>query len=232
MKILDLYRESVTKVPILRYSWVIITTICLLAIIAVLKLNNFTVLIYAVAVIFVTFTCFAFSWLIKSKGYFSRIVIYAVITPFVITNAIAILGLGSFIIFETPKFYKRWFKDEKLVQKDTLKINEPKTGEISTKPAIKQVPGSSKNRISKESRRSITMSIQLSLESNGYSALFLDGVKINTTLESTRFNPRIEVKDYQGLGKILIVTNKGDSCWTTLPRSQSNSVMRIVPNCY
>ena len=79
----------------------------------------------------------------------------------------------------------------------------------------------------KSSIRSV--SIQLSEKSEGYSAIFLDGERVQPSNESTKLNPRFELNNYHGKGIILIVTRNGDSCWTTLP--VKFDVIRIIPNC-
>ncbi|MEJ7642905.1 MAG: hypothetical protein WKF36_12040 [Candidatus Nitrosocosmicus sp.] len=233
-KILKIYKESIAKVPILNYSSVLITTICILTLIAYFKLNNLTVFIYAIAVLVVTLICFAFSYLIKVKDNYSKGLLYAITTPFVLIIAISVLGFGSFIIFGKPKFYKRWFPDERDIPKDTarknndnFKIEDNQEDSKTTKSDIT----SKNNNKKKGEERTITMSIQLTQNSGGYLQLYLDGKRLNPLPESTTYNPRIEVKNYKGSGLLLILTKAGDSCWTSLPDKNSSNLFRIVPSC-
>jgi hypothetical protein len=110
-QVIRLYREAIRKVPILKYSWVIVCSACLFGIIGYLKLQNFHVFYFTLIVIILSFICFLFSLFSNEKDSFIKGVRYFLILCITITSAIAILGFGTFIIWAKPAFYKRWFPD-------------------------------------------------------------------------------------------------------------------------
>lgn len=118
--ILRIYRESVKNVPILRYSWILIATICILALAAFFKLNNRDVFLYALAVIGISFLGFLFSYLLKIQDRFIRFLLRVLVSCIVITIGIAVLGFGSFIIWKQPEFYTKWFPSQLYNKIDTI----------------------------------------------------------------------------------------------------------------
>lgn len=120
--IVSLYKQAVQFVPILKYSWTIIATICILALTAYLKLKNTDVFVYAIVVILISFLAFVFSTLLKTGDFFIKVVLYFFITCLILTMATAVLGLASYIVFQKPVFYERLFPNESIslnsVQKD------------------------------------------------------------------------------------------------------------------
>lgn len=110
--LVKLYKESVKNVPILKYSWVAISAICILALTAYFKLNNSDVFIYAFVVLFISFLAFALSYLTKIGDKFIKAVLYFFIFCIVITMATGVVCFGTFIIWQKPPFYKRWFPDQ------------------------------------------------------------------------------------------------------------------------
>jgi len=110
--IITLYRQAVRNLPFLKYSWVLIATIAILSLTAYFRLNNFDVFLYAIGVIVISFLSFVFSLLLKTKDKFVRFLLYIFITSFVLTMVIATLGFGSFIIWQKPIFYSRWFPEQ------------------------------------------------------------------------------------------------------------------------
>lgn len=107
-----LYRESVRNVPLLKYSWVLVSTVCILALIGYFKLRNEEVFLYALAVLVICFLGFVFSLFLNKKDKVIRFALYLFVYSLILTMCIAVLGLGSFIIFERPSFYRRWFPTE------------------------------------------------------------------------------------------------------------------------
>jgi hypothetical protein len=110
--ILNAYKQAIKNVPILRYSWVFIATILILALAAYFKLNNSDVFFYAVGVILISFMGFLFSYLLKTKDNIIRILLYILISTIVISIGTAVLSFGSFIVWQKPDFYKRWFPNQ------------------------------------------------------------------------------------------------------------------------
>lgn len=119
--LIGIYKQAVNNVPILRYSWVIIATICILSLAAYFKLNNSDVFFYALLVIIISFLGFLFSYLLKTKEKFVRVLLYLLLSSVVMTLIVAVLGFGTYIIWEKPSFYNRWFpKQAEMQQSDTL----------------------------------------------------------------------------------------------------------------
>jgi hypothetical protein len=112
--ILRIYQESVKNVPLLKYSWILISTICILSFSAYAKLKNSDVFFYAFAVLFISFLAFVFSFLSKTKDIIIRIALCIFVYCIILTMGIAVLGFGSFIIWNKPSFYTRWFPDQKM----------------------------------------------------------------------------------------------------------------------
>lgn len=119
--LLKIYTLAVKNVPILKYSWVIAATICLLALAAYYKLSNSDVFFYAFAVLFISLFGFLFSYLLRTKDNFIKFLLYILLSTIVVTIGAAVLSFGSFILWEKPKFYSRWFPDNnKVVTPDTI----------------------------------------------------------------------------------------------------------------
>jgi hypothetical protein len=110
-KILKLYREAINNFPLLKYSWAIVGTICLLCFIAFFKLKNADVFFYAFSVLFISTLANALAILMKGKGAFIKALLYIFISSLVVTMCAGILSFASFIILDKPHFYKRWFPD-------------------------------------------------------------------------------------------------------------------------
>jgi hypothetical protein len=107
--LMKLYRESVKNVPLLRYSYILIATICILAIIGYFKLKNLDVFLYALGVIFISLVGYVASYLTKTTDRFFRMLLKILATAIVVTMCVAILGLGSYIVFKKPTFYQTLF---------------------------------------------------------------------------------------------------------------------------
>ena len=118
------------------------------------------------------------------------------------------------------------------VENNELGLLQNKDGNLKLHKSEKSDNSVNRGKSKETTSNSVTLSIQLSQKSNGYSSLFLDGEKLEVLPESTMYNPRIEVKNYTGKGLILIITNIGDSCWTSLPHKNSSNLFRIIPNCF
>ena len=116
-KILNLYRESVNNVPILKYSWVLITTISILALTAFFKLKNPDVFLYAFLLMIISFFGFLFSYLLRKKDKIVRIAIYILIYSIVVTLVTLICSFGYYIVKGKPDFYNRYFSDQNKFQK-------------------------------------------------------------------------------------------------------------------
>jgi hypothetical protein len=110
--LINIYKQAVKNVPILKYSWILIATICILSFTAYFKLNNLDVFFYAILVILISFLGFLFSSFLKAKDKFIRVLLYLILSSIVITLGTAILGIGVFIIWEKPKFYTIWFPNQ------------------------------------------------------------------------------------------------------------------------
>lgn len=128
-KITSLYKESVRNVPILRFSWLFIATICILALSAYFKLNNGDVFYYAIGVLTISVLGFVFSLLLKTRDIVIKIALYILVYSIVVTTAIAVGGFASFILIKKPVFYQIYFPDKKNVGNDLLKPNPEKEAE-------------------------------------------------------------------------------------------------------
>lgn len=129
--LISLYKQAIKNVPVLKYSWVLIATVCILALAAYFKLKNSDVFFYALLVIVISFLGFLFSYLLKTQEKFIRFLLYLLLTSLVITIGTAVLGFGTFIIWEKPAFYNRWFPNQshdpsgdttKKIKADSVKI--------------------------------------------------------------------------------------------------------------
>lgn len=107
--ILDTYQKAVRNYPLLRYSWVLVATACILALIAYFKLRNSDVFFYAFVVIFISFIGFLLSSFKDKKDPYKNFLLNFLITCLVITMATGILGFGSFMVCQRPNFFVRWF---------------------------------------------------------------------------------------------------------------------------
>jgi hypothetical protein len=110
--ILAIYRVAIKNVPILKYSWVLIAAICVLAMAAYFKLKNSDVFGYALALIVISFLGFVFSFLLKTKDHIIRFLLYFLIGSIVLTMSAIILSFASFIFFKRPDFFAKWFSDK------------------------------------------------------------------------------------------------------------------------
>lgn len=111
--LLKVYKQAVKNVPLLKYSWIIIATIVILALTAFFRLKNTDVFFYAIGVIIISFLGFVFSYLLKTEDKFIKFLLRVFITCIFITLCTAVVGFGSFIVWEKPEFYKRWFPSQK-----------------------------------------------------------------------------------------------------------------------
>lgn len=136
IEILNIYKQAVKNVPILRYSWILIATICILALTAFFKLNNSDVFIYAIWLIFISFLGFIFSYLLKTNDGFIKFLLRFLITCIVITISVIVLGFGTFIIWKEPDFYSIWLPskvDKVIIPNETNKIEiEPTTPQFDS----------------------------------------------------------------------------------------------------
>ena len=117
--VLKIYRQAIKNVPLLRYSWVLIATICILSLTAYFKLKNLDVFFFAFAVIIISVCGFLLSLLLDSNDIFIKVLSYFLTTCIVITIAIGILGFGSFIVCQRPQFYNQWFPNKSEHGSDT-----------------------------------------------------------------------------------------------------------------
>lgn len=111
-QLVSLYRLSIKNVPILKYSWVIISAICIMAIIALFKLDPLDVFLFTVGLLLLSFLGFVFSNLIKGKDKPIRIALYIIIYAIVLTLSVLVLSFGSYVIFEKPKIFDLLFVDK------------------------------------------------------------------------------------------------------------------------
>jgi len=112
--ILKLYRESTKNVPVLKYSWVLIATICILALVGYFKLKNEDVFLYALYVLLISFLGYVFSALLKNRDKPIRIALYTFVYSLIVAMCAMVLSFAYFILFAKPTFYKRWFSDKSI----------------------------------------------------------------------------------------------------------------------
>ncbi|HEX7846850.1 MAG TPA: FUSC family protein [Chitinophagaceae bacterium] len=123
ISIVKIYKQAIANVPILKYSWVLIATVCILALAAFYKLDNADVFFYAIGVIIISFFAFLFSYLLKIPDAFIKWLLRILITCIVVALCVTVLGLASYIIWGKPEFYNRWFQKQSNVQiKDSTKF--------------------------------------------------------------------------------------------------------------
>ncbi|MDX2001451.1 MAG: hypothetical protein SFW35_03415 [Chitinophagales bacterium] len=121
-QLISLYQLSVRNVPILKYSWVIISGICLMAIIALFKLDPFEVCLFTIGVLVLSFLGFIFSSIVKGKDKPIRIALYIVIYAIITTLSVVVLSFGSYIIFESPKIFDLFFVEQSIVKEPLNKL--------------------------------------------------------------------------------------------------------------
>ena len=131
--LLKTYRQAIKNVPLLKYSWILIATICILALTAYFKLKNADVFFYAFGVILVSFLGFLFSYLLKINDKFIRVLLRILIACIVLTIGAAVLGFGSFIFWKRPEFYRQWFPVQ--INADTSKKQTTPESKILIEPA-------------------------------------------------------------------------------------------------
>ena len=107
--ILDLYRQAIKNVPLLKYSWVLIATICILTITAYFKLKNSDVFYYGIGVLVISFLGFVFSFLTRTKDIVVRISLYILVYCIIGTLGAVAVSFGVFIFKGKPEFYERYF---------------------------------------------------------------------------------------------------------------------------
>ncbi len=120
--LINIYRGAVKNVPILKYSWILIVAICILALAAYFKLKNSDVFGYALALIVISFMGFLFSFLLKTKDFIVRSLLYFLIGSIVLTMSVIIISFASFIIFKKPDFFNRWFPESTYNQSNDVRI--------------------------------------------------------------------------------------------------------------
>ncbi|MCF0075326.1 FUSC family protein [Dyadobacter sp. CY261] len=133
--ILDVYSMAIKNFKLLKYSWVLIATICILALVAFYKLQNKDVFLYALAVIFISFIGFLLSTLQAQNDKFKKALINVLIASLTITMSVAILSFGSFIIWGQPELYKNVFPSVNSPSVDTTyseALNTAKRDTISS----------------------------------------------------------------------------------------------------
>jgi hypothetical protein len=209
-------------------------TIFILSVAAFLKLKNSDVFIYAFILLFICVLGYVFSIVMRPKDTIGKVALYILVMSIVITTSVITLSFGSYILFQKPAIYGRWF-DEKI---ETIIDSSSQSRDsslnnvsITEKNMVNSHKKTKERKVLTNETNERSVSIQLSEKSNGYYTIFLDGKRIYPTAESTKFNPRLEIKNYQGQGIILIVTNSGDSCWTALPNKMDSTLYRLIPNC-
>lgn len=139
--LINLYKQAIKNAPLLKFSWIIIATICILSLAAYFKLNNAEVFYYTLIVIIISFLGFLFSYLLNTSEKFIKILLYILLTTIVTTLGISVLGFGTFIIWEKPHFYSRWFPNNTDTSKsksinDTTKIKDT-SSKIEIRDTIK-----------------------------------------------------------------------------------------------
>src|SRR5689334_3566512 len=92
IKLIKIYKQAVKNVPILKYSWILIATICILAFAGYFKLKNSDVFLYAIAVILISFIGFIFSFLVRVRDRYIRVLIYILISCIILVCSSAVLG--------------------------------------------------------------------------------------------------------------------------------------------
>ena len=126
--ILDLYRQAIKNVPFLKYSWIIVATICILSITAYFKLKNSDVFYYTIGVLGISFLGFVFSFLTRTKDVVVRISLYILVYCIIGTLGALALSFGVFIFKGKPEFYERYFpvqKDKDVIGFNVLGFNIP-----------------------------------------------------------------------------------------------------------
>lgn len=163
----------------------------------------------------------------------SSVLLWGIVILFTLT----IFSLFSSVFFKYPLDLCKWLdpscgnnKNIVLAKNDT--VNKKKNLEVDTlsrelKPKFSS-PGKG---IKKQTTSIITVSIQLKNETNGYKRIFLNGALITVLPESTKYNPRIQINNPTGKEELIIITNNGDTCMSSIKSNVDSSTYRIIPNC-
>ncbi len=103
------FKLAVKNVPILKYSWVLIATICILALVSYFRLQNADVFFYAILVLFISFLGFVFSYLLTKSDKVVRSSLYVIIICIAITIGTTVISFGTYIIWGVPSLYNKLF---------------------------------------------------------------------------------------------------------------------------
>ncbi|MDP4265067.1 MAG: hypothetical protein Q8941_21240 [Bacteroidota bacterium] len=159
---------------------------------------------------------------------------WAIVIIFIAT----ILCLFTSVFFQYPQNLCKWIDPNcGYANISNLTKNDTSTKKNDTVYLAGKIHQNKANKLSNTSKKeneilkSITLSIQLRKESDGYKGIFFNGKAINTLPQSTKYNPRIEILNYSGRGELLILTKNKDSCKISLPNKIDTTFLRIVPNC-
>lgn len=131
--IIKLFREAVKQVPLLKYGWVVIGTICVLALAGFFSLDPAAVFGWSLAMIGLSVLSFVFSYLLRTRDSFVKILLRLLIACIVIMVSTYILSLGSFLIWERPKLIGHIFQVV-IPALDTTGVNTTSTGSTTYSP--------------------------------------------------------------------------------------------------
>ena len=111
VKFFYFFKESIKNIPLLKYSWILIAAVYVLCTIKSFQLQTFKVLIFATILIVFCFSSLALLTICKSKTPYTRFLFNFFMAAITIVLIAGMLSIGSFIIFQKPTFYSRWFPD-------------------------------------------------------------------------------------------------------------------------
>lgn len=124
--ILNLYREAVKKLPVLKYSWGIIVIICILALINYLKIGNPETLVKgSLYVIGIMFLIFIFSLIAKTNDKAIRYPLYILVYSIILTLTAFVIGFAihNFTDHKFDVYYKLFGYPSKPSLTDNTKTN-------------------------------------------------------------------------------------------------------------
>jgi len=124
--ILNLYKEAVKKLPVLKYSWGIIVIICILALVTYLKIGNPEALFKgSLYVIGIMFLIFIFSLIAKTNDKAIKYPLYFLVYSIILTITAFVIGFAihSFTDHKFDVYYKLFGYPSKPVITDNPKTN-------------------------------------------------------------------------------------------------------------
>lgn len=179
--ILNLYRESVKKLPVLKYSWGIIVVICILALITSLRIGTPEALFKAsLYIIGIMFLIFIFSLIAKTNDKAIKYPLYILVYAVLLTITAFVIGFAvhNFTDNKYDIYYKLFGYPGNKTETAGIKsenINSEITGSKEEKLNTAQKSDTGSLREDGKPYRNNTQEAQYLLKYLGYEIMYADG---------------------------------------------------------